>query len=214
MASIWIEAESFEELGGWVVDQRSMAQMGSAYVMAHGMGVPVQDAKTRFEVSESGRWTVWARTRDWTAPWKRGTPAGIFKIIVNGTVLPETLGTNGERWAWQKAGELALEKGEAKIALRDLSGFNGRCDAIHLTTDPGERPENDGLKLARFRKTVAGITLQDAPMEYDLVVAGGGVAGICAAVSALRCGLKVACSTTVGYWAAATAPKCGSALAD
>ena len=130
---LWLEAESFDTLGGWVIDQQSMAQMGSAYVMAHGMGVPVQDAKTSRTIPERGEWTVWARTRDWTAPWKRGKPAGIFKVLVNGHVLPETLGTNGSPWGWQKAGTVALEKGEVKIALHDLTGFNGRCDALYLT---------------------------------------------------------------------------------
>ena len=41
MSHLFIEAESFQNLGGWVVDQQSMETMGSSYVMAHGMGVPV-----------------------------------------------------------------------------------------------------------------------------------------------------------------------------
>ena len=85
---LWLEAEAFSNLGGWVVDQQSMDQMGSAYVMAHGMGIPVPDAETVCTIPTSGQWTVWARTRDWTAPWKRGTPGGIFRILVNGQVLP------------------------------------------------------------------------------------------------------------------------------
>lgn len=37
MAShLWIEAESFENKGGWVVDQQFMDLMGSPYLMAHG----------------------------------------------------------------------------------------------------------------------------------------------------------------------------------
>jgi len=133
---VWLEAESFETLGGWVIDQQSMDQMGSAYVMAHGMGVPVADAQTDCPIPESGQWTVWIRTRDWTAPWKRGKPGGTFKVLINGRELPETLGTNGEKWAWQKAGALALEKGKAPVALHDLTGFHGRCDALFLTLCP------------------------------------------------------------------------------
>lgn len=86
MASIWLEAESFDDLGGWVVDQQSMAQMGSAYVMAHGMGIPVRDAETGCVIPETGRWTVWVRTRDWTAPWERGTPGGIFSVKVRSII--------------------------------------------------------------------------------------------------------------------------------
>ena len=65
MASVFLEAESFRSLGGWVVDTRSMLQMGSSYVMAHGMGVPVKDAETVCSIPETGKWIVWVRTRDW-----------------------------------------------------------------------------------------------------------------------------------------------------
>ncbi len=191
MARIWLEAESFEKLGGWVIDQQSMEQMGSAYVMAHGMGIPVPDAETTCSIPEDGQYTVWVRTRDWTAPWRRGTPGGIFKVKIGGRTLPKTLGTNGERWAWQKAGKVKLEKGAAKIALHDLTGFNGRCDALYLTTDPGEIPENDKHKLAEFRRDIMKIVCQDDPTVYDLAVAGGGIAGICTAIAAMRTGSKV-----------------------
>jgi len=190
-AGIWLEAEYFDTLGGWVIDQQSMAQMGSAYVMAHGMGAPVQDAETTCSIPERGQYTVWVRTRDWTAPWKRGMPGGRFKVKINGRLLPETLGTNGAEWGWQKAGVVALEKGEAKVALHDLTGFNGRCDALYLTPDPDERPANDKHKLAEFRQKITKTACQDDPVEYDLAVTGGGMAGICAAIAAMRTGSKV-----------------------
>ena len=40
-ADIFVECESFKELGGWVVDAYSMRNIGSAYIMAHGYGRPV-----------------------------------------------------------------------------------------------------------------------------------------------------------------------------
>ena len=54
MATYFLEAEAFENLGGWVIDQQSVEQMGSPYLMAHGLGVPVADACTTFEVAEEG----------------------------------------------------------------------------------------------------------------------------------------------------------------
>ena len=36
--NIFIEAESFKEKGGWVIDSASMETIHSAYLMAHGMG--------------------------------------------------------------------------------------------------------------------------------------------------------------------------------
>ena len=33
-ADLWVEAEGFDNKGGWVVDQQFMDQMGSSYLMA------------------------------------------------------------------------------------------------------------------------------------------------------------------------------------
>ena len=110
MNSLFLEAESFSQRGGWVVDPAAMGEMGSAYLMAHGAGVPVADAETSIEIPEAGEYHIWARTRDWTAVWKRGTPAGRFTIRISGYELPQVLGTNGEKWAWQKAGSLRLSQ--------------------------------------------------------------------------------------------------------
>ncbi len=44
--SLFVEAENFSKKGGWVVDQQFMDIMGSSYLMAHGMGIPVPDAET------------------------------------------------------------------------------------------------------------------------------------------------------------------------
>lgn len=41
-----VEAENFDRKGGWVVDQQFMDLMGSPYLLAHGMGRPVEDAET------------------------------------------------------------------------------------------------------------------------------------------------------------------------
>lgn len=191
MPDIWLEAESFDDLGGWVIDQQSMNQMGSAYIMAHGMGIPVRDAETVCVVPEPGQWTVWARTRDWTAPWKRGTPGGIFEVKINGRSLPQTLGTNGAQWGWQNAGTVSLDAGQAAIAFHDLTGFNGRCDALYLTLGSHSPPQNDAQGLAELRRRMMETVCGDDPVVYDLAVAGGGIAGICTAIAAMRTGSKV-----------------------
>ena len=188
---IWVEAESFSTLGGWLIEQQSIDQMGSAYVMAHGMGVPVADAVTTVDVPVDGNWQVWVRTRDWTAPWKRGKPGGTFKLMMNDKPLPVTLGTNGGKWDWQKAGTADLKKGNARFALRDLTGFNGRCDAVYMTLNSEFSPPSEKAALAAFRKRVAGTTRRDDPVTYDLAIAGGGVAGVCTAIAAIRTGSKV-----------------------
>ena len=84
MANLFIEAESFAERGGWVIDSASMLQMGSAYLMAHGAGVPVADASSVIDVKKDGDYFVYIRTRDWTAVWGKGTPAGRFQFLIDG----------------------------------------------------------------------------------------------------------------------------------
>ena len=51
---IFLSAPQFDDRGGWDVDQQSMDQMGSAYLLAHGLGVPVADAVTAVKVTSPG----------------------------------------------------------------------------------------------------------------------------------------------------------------
>ena len=39
--TVLVEAESFQNVGGWVTDQQAMDTMGSPYLMAHDLGHPV-----------------------------------------------------------------------------------------------------------------------------------------------------------------------------
>ena len=64
-ADVFVECESFGDLGGWVVDAYSIRAMGSAYVMAHGCGRPVADAVGEVSIPAKGTYAVWARTRNW-----------------------------------------------------------------------------------------------------------------------------------------------------
>ena len=111
MSCIFIEAESLKNRGGWIVDTAAAEIIGSAYMMAHGMGVPVEDASGEIDVPQSGEYCVWALTRDWTAVWNVTDPAGKFEIHIDGHRLTNVLGTNGSEWAWQLACELDLLKG-------------------------------------------------------------------------------------------------------
>jgi hypothetical protein len=95
--SVLVETESFENKGGWVVDQQFIPSMGSPYLLAHGMGEPVENASTTVTFPENGRYWFWVRTKDWV-PDHPDTP-GTFKIIFDGDEYPETFGVN-EGWQW------------------------------------------------------------------------------------------------------------------
>jgi len=189
---VLVEAEAFENIGGWVVDQQFMDQMGSPFLLAHGLGRPVEDATGKVDLPAVGKYRVWVRTRDWVAPWKVPGAPGKFQLLIDGKALPTTFGVEGAEWHWQDGGVVEVTKTDITIALHDLTGFDGRCDAIVLSPDLDFTPPND-QELAAFRKRMLG--LGDEPQDagqFDLVVVGGGMAGTCSAISAARLGCKVA----------------------
>ena len=53
MERIVITAPRFEQSGGWALDTQFVPTMGMPYLLAHGLGHPVEDAETGFEVSFS-----------------------------------------------------------------------------------------------------------------------------------------------------------------
>ncbi len=185
--TLFVEAESFAEWGGWVNDTQFMDQMGSPYLLAHGLGKPVADAKTTFQAN-GGKYKVFVRTMNWTARWSDAA-AGTFQVLVDGTsVKPDagaSFGIGTADWTWHKGGEIELAAGSHSLALHDLTGFDGRCDAIVFTT------EADPAAILKGPRPSVAAPAKPMP-KFDLCVVGGGVAGICTAVSAARLGLKVA----------------------
>jgi hypothetical protein len=190
--TVLLEAESFPQLGGWVIDQQFMDQMGSPMLLAHGLGRPVADAVAEVAFPVAGTYHVWVRTRDWVATWNLpGTP-GKFQLLIDGKPLETTFGIEGVDWHWQSGGTVSIADTKTKVALHDLTGFEGRCDAICFSLDDIAPPNRDP-EMTAWRRALLG--LPDSPAEteqFDLVVVGGGMAGCCTAVSAARLGVKVA----------------------
>lgn len=176
-----------------MVDQQFMDLMGSSYLMAHGLGTPVSDATTTVNFAKTGEYTVFVRTYNWTSPWTTKEGPGKFQLTVNGKVLNnKILGTKSTAWEWQEVGKVKISSGTVTVGLRDLTGFNGRCDAVYFTMD-NILPPNEPEVLTAFRKEKLGLPeVVPKAGKFDLVVIGGGVAGTAAALTAARQGLKVA----------------------
>ena len=187
---VLVEAESFTDKGGWCVDQQFMDQMGSPYLLAHGAGVPVEDATTQINL-EKGVWNVWVRTYNWTSPWSDKEGPGAFTLSVGGKCLKTVLGTKGDGWEWQSAGSVKVRGGRTELCLHDLTGFDGRCDAVLFTRESSPSLPSGGEALGKFRSEVSGPKTAST-REFDFVVVGGGIAGMCAAAAAARNGLSVA----------------------
>jgi hypothetical protein len=90
-AGILVEAEAFDEFGGWVLDSQFDSQMGSPYLLAHGLGKPVADATTVIAVPDAGRYHVWVRATDWVPQHHPGR----FTLTINGTTLDTEFAANG-----------------------------------------------------------------------------------------------------------------------
>jgi len=187
---LFVEAEQFEDAGGWVNDPQFLDQMGSPYLLAHGKGIPVKDAVTKVNFNQTGTYHVWVRTFNWNAPWNKNEAPGIFQLIVDGQIVGKKLGDMPETWGWQKAGQVNIKNNTATLALHDLTGFEGRCDAIFFSIDPNVELPVSGETLATFRKKMLDIKPAKTTGEYDLIVVGGGMAGMAAAISGSRLGLK------------------------
>lgn len=190
---ILIEAESFEETGGWVLDTQFIDTMGSPYLLAHGLGKPVADATTSFQAPVAGTYRIHVRTLDWVAKFNASGMPGQFQILIDGKPLNTSFGRQSKTWAWQYGGTIRLTAGQHRLTLRDSTGFDGRCDAIYLSTEIDNQPPNSSTVLSQWRREQLG--LAEEPTErgdYDLVVVGGGYSGMGAALSAARMGCRVA----------------------
>ncbi len=192
-AGILVEAAGFDDLGGWKLDTQHCQQMGGCYLLAHGMGKPGTNATTKVDITEPGTWHVWVRNRDWCkGDWQS---PGRFRVHVDGAPLKTVFGEGEVDWHWQHGGAVDIAKaGKIQIALEDLTGFDGRCDAIFLTREARPLLPNDDLvDLVAWKDQLSGRANRNIEeSEFDVVIVGGGMSGCGAALAARSQGLKVA----------------------
>ncbi|MCH3950281.1 MAG: FAD-dependent oxidoreductase [Acidaminococcus sp.] len=184
-----LEAEQFSDYGGWVLDSQFENEMGSPYLLAHGIGTPCADASTKIIIPEDGEYRVWVRAKDWVPAYHPGT----FQVLFNDTPVPTTFGANGKDWSWELVEHVHLPAGTVQVKLHDLTGFDGRCDAIYITNTTITPPEKPDSAARAWRKRL--LHLPQEPVNagsYDVVVVGGGIPACCAAYTAAKLGLQVA----------------------
>jgi FAD dependent oxidoreductase len=188
-SGILVEAEAFDDFGGWVLDSQFELEMGSPYLLAHGNGKPVADASTVISITHTGQYNVWVRAKDWVP----GYHPGRFTLAINGTTLTTEFGANDQDWTWQLGGKVELRAGETRLTLHDLTGFCGRCDAIFFSTGDTPPPNAVDEAARTWRRQLRG--LPEKPVDagtFDVVVVGGGVPGVAVALTAARLGERVA----------------------
>jgi hypothetical protein len=196
-AELLVEAESFDSHGGWKLDTQFIDIMGSPYLLAHGLGTPVDHATKKVTFPETGEYHVWVRTKNWIEKFSDEVDTshapGRFQLAVGGKTLDHEFGKTGAKWHWEKGGTVTIDAKETTLSIQDLTGFNGRCDAILFSTNPDFTPDNSSEPHPEWRREMLGLPKEPiAEGPYDIVFIGGGYAGMCGAVSAARMGLKTA----------------------
>jgi hypothetical protein len=190
MAHVLVPAGSFSCLGGWVLDTQFVSIMGGPYLLAHGLGTPVSDALTTVDFPAPGTYHLYVYTSNWTSPWKKEYSPGVFQVAVEGVVLSPVFGTHDGTWDWECGGTVDVSSTNVQLALKDLTGFEGRCGFLYFSTEKQEVLPTDPSEIfSLYRKTMQPSLIS---YSFDFVVVGGGLAGICTALCAARQGLRTA----------------------
>ena len=190
-SSILLLASLFADYGGWRADSQFFDLIGSTPLLAHGLGVAVDDAKTTFTAPTEGEYTLYVRTRNWTKYWSDAPTPGVLEVFIDGQSVG-VFGNEKSEWHWQRGAKITLTEGNHTVTVKDLTGFDGRFDAI-LLTKSSRAPKDDLATYLSLRKRLLGLPQRaERAGSYDFVVVGGGVAGMCAAIAAARTGSRVA----------------------
>ena len=100
------------DAGGWSLDCQFMDVMGSPYLLAHGIGRPVVDARAAVALPAPGEYRIWVRSRNWT----EGAP-GRFTVLMDGKPLDKKFGASQAEWAWEDGGTVVVGKRDVEVRL-------------------------------------------------------------------------------------------------
>ena len=98
METIVITAAGMKHSGGWLLDTQFVATMGMPYLLAHGLGNPVEDARTEFQVKKPGEYTAFVYTFNWVAPWHKERKWAVFLA----RCLPSGGGKAAAGFGWRR----------------------------------------------------------------------------------------------------------------
>ena len=182
--SVMALATTFADRGDWTVEQQFVLQMGSSYLLAHGIGTPLQrDAVTTVEVPADGEYNLLVRTKNWTKHWSDGPTPGIFQVLVDGVAdtirashaqkfyICNIMTQDGETEGYTAADHLEALQRHGREGIVDLCLANNAPIPRGLAARYSEE-DAELLRVDRERIAELGIALA----EYPLLSAQGGYA--------------------------------------
>ena len=159
-STVWLEAEQFRNLGGWVNDAQFVDQMGSPYLLAIGLEGPVGDAVTPATIPAAGKYRLWVRSRDWVPEFSPGK----FQVLLGGQKVEQVFGASKkEGWVW---GEARLDFGWQDEQKFGRVPHFGVAEDECLTLSIGMRAPSAGEMLAAFAAHNA-LDLDEALRDAD-----------------------------------------------
>ena len=155
---IWLEAERFQDIGGWTRDAQFLDQMGSPYLLATGMGEPVANAQTTITVEKEGRYRF-GRILD-VPDWSREIIPPLSKPGVNVIEGDYLLEVNGvevttERNIYSYFEDLAGKQFRltgrcVDVDPRDEGTADGRVDTVGIVVRFGVRQRDPNIAVLDF----------------------------------------------------------------
>ena len=77
------------------------------------------------------------------------------------------------------------------MALKDLTGFEGRIDAIYFSKKSAPKLPNTSAEVVGWKNKLSGRSQDKVhSTDFELVVVGGGMSGCAAALAAAEKGMK------------------------
>ncbi|MBE6612313.1 MAG: FAD-dependent oxidoreductase [Ruminococcaceae bacterium] len=189
METLWIDAVEFEDYGGFICETQFVREMGQPYLMADGVGNPTAPASVRFTVREAGMHRFFLRTKNWCVEHK---PDGLIVDVdgIRSGHICSQMHVAG--WYFEIAADFDLAPGEHTLKIFDTTGWYGRFAAVVITNDYDYTPSRELSRMKKERVAIKGAPGFTDYGHFDLLIAGGGVGSIAAAITAARYGLKTA----------------------
>ena len=190
MEKIWIDAVDFDDYGGFVLETQFIREMGQPYLMANGVGEPVEPASVSFNVENCGAYRFYIRTKNWCEEY---SPDGLV-LEVDGQKSSHVCSEmHVQDWYFEIGADFNLTPGNHTLKIYDTKGWFARFSCVVITDDYDFTPSKELKMLKKQRADIKGLSQRIIDKgTYDFIVVGGGVGGIVAAITAARYGLKTA----------------------